>query len=151
MPKNHARKKELADLKAELGIKHTCAIALLDHPDPDETQMLVEYLETYSDISTYKEAVDFLRQEQNNPLSQILCEKCDWTVGMACPECPGCGCYNGRCSGWRHEEYQAQMDAATGEDADHDLYGCDECGAGSGGSPYEECVCYDEDEEGQAA
>ncbi|MFF6903539.1 hypothetical protein [Streptomyces hydrogenans] len=150
MPKNHARKKALADLKDELGIKHTCAIALLDHPDADERDTLEQYLAEYADINTYTEAVAYLRQEQSNPLNQVLCEECDWTVGMACPECPGCGCYNGRCSGWRHEEYGAQMAAATGEDADYDTGGCYECGAGDHGNPYEECCCYEDDEE-QAA
>lgn len=154
MPKNHARKKALSDLKDELGIKHACAIALLDHGDPDETQQLIEYLESYVDINTYKEAVDYLRQEQSDPRNKVMCEKCDWTYGMICPECPGCGCYNSVCSGWRHHEYQAQMDAATGEYGDHDdgAY-CRECGAGGSGNPYEECTCYedfDEDQEQEA-
>ncbi|MFB7359701.1 hypothetical protein [Streptomyces gardneri] len=148
MPKNHARKKALADLKVELGIKHSCAIALLDHPDADEQGTLERYLAEYVDITTYKEAVDFLRREQD--LNQVMCENCGWTFSMVCPECPGCGCYNGECSGWRHWEYQAQMDAATGEYGSSSAH-CDECGAGSSGNPYEECVCYDEDEEGQAA
>lgn len=142
MPKNHARKKALAALKDELGIKHACAIALLDHPDADERDTLVEYLETYVDINTYREAVDYLEQERNDPRNQTLCETCGWTVGMVCPECPGCGCYNSQCSGWRHHEYQAEMDAATGEyDPDSDPYGCEECGAGGSGDPYGECVC----------
>ncbi|WP_030756644.1 DUF6292 family protein [Streptomyces sp. NRRL F-5135] len=68
MPKDHARKKALTDLKDELGIKHACAIALLDHPDIDERRLLVEYLAEYVDITTYREAVDYLRQEQANPL-----------------------------------------------------------------------------------
>lgn len=143
MPKNHARKKALADLKDELGIKHTCAIALLDHGDPDETQQLIEYLETYSDINTYKEAVDYLRQEQNDPRNQLLCGKCGWTVGMICPECPGCGCYSGQCSGWRHHEY----DDVDGDD--YDDGGCPECGAGGGSDPYGECTCYDYEDEDQ--
>ncbi|MFF1284391.1 hypothetical protein ACFVY4_27065 [Streptomyces sp. NPDC058299] len=150
MPKNHARKKALADLKAELGIKHADAIALLDHPDADERETLVEYLEMYDDINTYREAVDYLTQEKNDPLNQILCETCDWTVSMVCPECLGCGCYNSQCSGWRHEEYQAQMDAATGESSDYDPNACYDCGAGGSGNPYEECTCYDYDE-GEAA
>jgi hypothetical protein len=150
MPKNHARKKALADLKVELGIKHADAIALLDHPDADERDTLVEYLETYVDINTYREAVDYLTQQKNDPRNQIMCDKCDWTYGMICPECPGCGCYNAQCSGWRHGEYQAQMDAATGEYGDYDdPNGCPECGAGGGSDPYGECVCYDYDDEGE--
>ncbi|GGO98267.1 hypothetical protein [Wenjunlia tyrosinilytica] len=146
MPKNHARKKALADLKDELGIKHACAIALLDHPDPDERDRLEGYLETYSDINTYREAVDYLRQEQNDPRNQVMCRDCGWTYGMVCPECAkGCGCeYD--CTGWRHEE----MRAATG-DYDDDPNACPECGAGGGGDPYGECCCYEDDDEDQAA
>ncbi|WP_433860095.1 hypothetical protein [Streptomyces kronopolitis] len=139
MPKNHARKKALAGLKDELGIKHACAIALLDHPDPDERETLVEYLETYVDINTYREAVDWMR---NDPRRQVLCETCGWSVAMVCPECPGCGCYDGRCSGWRHSEYQA---AADDYDPDAGVY-CRDCGAGSS-SPYDECTCWEDDED----
>jgi hypothetical protein len=144
MPKNHARKKQLAELKDELGIKHACAIALLDHGDPDETQQLIEYLETYVDINTYKEAVDYLRQEQNDPRNKVMCGTCGWTYGMVCPECPGCGCYGGQCSGWRHHEY----DEPDYDDPDYGVY-CRECGAGSS-SPYDECTCFEDDIEDQA-
>ncbi|MFI2207660.1 hypothetical protein ACH47Z_44865 [Streptomyces sp. NPDC020192] len=144
MPKNHARKKALADLKDELGIKHACAIALLDHGDPDETQQLIEYLETYVDINTYKEAVDYLRQEQNDPRNKVMCQTCGWTYGMVCPECPGCGCYSGQCSGWRHHEYEEP----DYDDPDYGVY-CRECGAGGSGNPYEECTCFEDDIEDQ--
>lgn len=147
MPKNHARKKALADLKDELGIKHACAIALLDHPDADERETLYEYLETYVDINTYKEAVDYLRQQQKDPANQVMCRNCGWTYGMVCPECAkGCGCEY-ECTGWRHEE----MRAATGDfDDDYDPNACPECGAGGGSDPYGECFCYD-DEDSEAA
>ena len=142
MPKNHARKKALADLKGELGIKHTCAIALLDHPDADERDTLEQYLAEYIDIDTYGEAVDYLRQEQADPRNQLLCEDCGWTNGMVCPECAkGCGCEY-QCTGWRHEE----MRAATGGD-DDDSNGCPECGAGGSGDPYAECCCYDDEDQ----
>ncbi|MEU8526458.1 hypothetical protein AB0C77_12800 [Streptomyces sp. NPDC048629] len=146
MPKNHARKKALADLKDELGIKHTCAIALLDHPDPDERDTLERYLAEY-DIGTYREAVDYLRQEQADPRNQVMCRDCGWTYGMVCPECAkGCGCeYD--CTGWRHAETRA----ATGDyDGDYDPNACEECGAGGRGDPYGECCCYEDDED-QAA
>ncbi len=39
-----------------------------------------------------------------DPANQVACETCGWTNGMLCPECPGCGCYNSSCSGWRHRE-----------------------------------------------
>ncbi|MGW3091575.1 hypothetical protein [Streptomyces sp. NPDC001108] len=140
MPKDHARKKALAAVKDELGIKHTDAIALLDHSDADERETLERYLAEYVDINTYKEAVDYLTQEKNNPRNQLLCETCGWTNGMVCPECPGCGCYNDQCSGWRHHEY-------ADDDPDSDPYGCQECGADGGGDPYGECCCYEDEEE----
>lgn len=140
MPKNHARKQALAELKDELGIKHADAIALLDHPDGDEREQLAQYLAEYIDINTYREAVDYL---QRDPRRQLLCEKCGWSMAMICPECPGCGCYNGECSGWRHHEY-AEPDY---DDPDYGVY-CRECGAGSS-SPYDECTCYEDFEEDQ--
>ncbi|MGW7505941.1 hypothetical protein ACWGIR_31075 [Streptomyces albidoflavus] len=147
MPQNHARKKALAALKDELSIKHTCAIALLDHPDADEREALHEFLATYTDITTYREAVDHLRREQTDPANQIMCRTCGWTYGMICPECAkGCGCEY-ECPGWRH----AEMRAATGDYDDYDdPNACPECGAGGGGNPYGECACYPDDE-GQAA
>jgi hypothetical protein len=129
MPKNHARKKSLTTIKDLYGVKHADAIALLDHPDADERETLERYLAEYVDINTYKEAVDYLRQEQNDPRNQIMCRDCGWTYGMVCPECAkGCGCeYD--CPGWRHEE----MRAATGDygDDDYDPNACSECGAGT--------------------
>ena len=140
MPKNHARKKTIARIKAGLGIKHACAVELLAHPD-DEQEALFELLATYSDINTYKGAVDYLRHQQNDPANQVMCKTCGWTYGMVCPECAeGCGCEY-ECTGWRH----AEMRAATGdydEDDDNGM-GCSECGAGSSGDPYGECVCYE--------
>jgi len=144
MPKDHARKNDLAHLKESLGIKHADAIALLDHPDADERARLCEYLEEYVDINTYREAVDYLTQQKNDPRNQLLCGKCGWTVGMVCPECPGCGCYSDQCSGWRHHEYDDEPDY---DDPDHGVY-CRECGAGSS-SPYEECTCFEDDDETQ--
>lgn len=147
MPKDHARKKALADLKDELGIKHTCAIALLEHSNADERDTLVEYLQTYVDINTYREAVDYLEQERNDPRNQLLCQTCGWTNGMVCPECPGCGCYNDQCSGWRHHEYAHEDDDY--DDPDRNIY-CRECGAGSSG-PYEECTCFEDEDQEQEA
>ncbi|MFY0516035.1 hypothetical protein ACOMD4_37470 [Streptomyces anulatus] len=147
MPKNHARKNALADLKSGLGIKHACAIAVLDHPDADERETLKQYLAEYVDINTYREAADYLVQQKNDPRNQLLCDRCGWTNGMVCPECAkGCGCEY-ECTGWRHEEMRA---ATGGYDEDDNPYGCQECGAGGGGNPYEECCCYEDDED-QAA
>ncbi|MEU9849216.1 hypothetical protein [Streptomyces sp. NPDC047985] len=148
MPKDHARKKALAALKDELGVKHADAIALLDHPDADERETLERYLAEYIDINTYGEALAYLRQQQADPRNQLLCETCGWTNSMVCPECPGCGCYNDQCSGWRHAEYEAEMRAATGDyDPDDDPNACEECGTGGGGDPYGECCCYEDEEE----
>jgi hypothetical protein len=76
----------------------------------------------------------------DDPANRIMCETCGWTYAMVCPECsPGCGCNNGRCSGWRHEEYMHEDDL---RDLDGDG-GCPECGAGAG--PYDEsCDCVPE-------
>lgn len=141
MPKDHRRKKYLAALKNELGIGHACAVRLLDHPDAYERELMAGYLAEYIDITCFDQALEYLRQEQNNPLNQLLCETCGWTNRMVCPECSGCGC-DDYCSGWRHTEF------AEG-DPDHDTRGCPECGAGSGGNPYGECCCYDYDDEAE--
>lgn len=138
MPKNHARKAALAGLKAELGIKHADAIAVLNHPDEGERETIAQYLVEYSDINTYAEAVAYLAVDTTR---QLLCETCGWSVAMVCPECPGCGCYNGQCTGWRHSEY-----AEDDPDNDVDSWGCPECGAGGGGDPYGECTCYEDED-----
>ncbi len=70
---------------------------------------------------TFDEAEAFY----DDPGNEVACENCCWTYKMLCPECPGCGCYNGRCSGWRHEEYMhpdelADLNAWRNE--------CPECG-----------------------
>lgn len=145
MPKDHARKKALASVKDMYGVKHTDAIALLDSDDCEE---LCGLLATYADVTTYREAVAALDAQRKDPANQLLCEDCGWTVGQVCPECAkGCGCEY-QCSGWRHEE----MRAATGDYDEDDSDGvyCQECGAGAS-SPYEECVCYDDSEESEAA
>lgn len=145
MPKDHARKKALATVKDLYGVKHVDAIALLESDDCEE---LCALLGTYSDVTTYQEAVAVLEARRNDPANQVMCRDCGWTNGMSCPECAkGCGCeYD--CTGWRHEE----MRAATGDyDEDDDPYGCRECGAGGGGDPYGECCCYEDDDEDQAA
>ncbi|MGW4635550.1 bifunctional DNA primase/polymerase [Nocardia sp. NPDC004415] len=130
MPIDHARKNALAALKNRLEIKHHDAIALLDHSDPDERETLCYYLETFDEITTYAEAL----AEMNNPLNQTLCETCGWTNRMVCPECPGCGCYNDRCTGWRHHEF-----GADDEPDDDDGYYCEGCGAND--STYDLCTC----------
>jgi hypothetical protein len=81
---------------------------------------------------TYTEASEILA----DPANQLLCETCGWTLGMICPECPGCACYNGRCSGWRHGEYAHEDDRDPSEDA------CDECGGTFSLAGYDAgCLC----------
>lgn len=62
----------------------------------------------------------------------VMCTACGWTFGMICPECPGCGCYNSQCSGWRHAGYaqDADDDSEPGDCGDPECEGCDTC------SPY---------------
>lgn len=83
----------------------------------------------------YREAAATL--EAPDPGDEVLCETCGWTVGMICPECPGCGCYNGRCSGWRHEEYMDEDEAAELRELER----CEECGADTSMGSYDECLC----------
>jgi hypothetical protein len=70
-----------------------------------------------------------------DPRNQVMCQECGWTYGMVCPECPGCGCYNGRCTGWRHGEFDD-------DDEDRERDECPDCG-GNVNNHYE-CRC-DED------
>ncbi|MFG1913002.1 hypothetical protein [Kribbella sp. NPDC048928] len=86
-----------------------------------------------------------LEAERNDPANQLLCEECGWTVGMICPECPGCGCYNHVCTGWRHLEFALgdEDPAAEYEEV------CEECG-GNPGTPYG-CECAEECAEVQPA
>lgn len=136
MPKMHARKKQIAELKEQLCVKHTDAIKILGD---ERAELICELIEEYADLNTYAETVAYI---ETSPRFQILCEKCGWTLAMICPECPGCGCYNGQCSGWRHAEYAFEDD-----DEHDDPNACPECGAGGGGDPYGECYCYDEDDQ----
>ncbi|MFB6726747.1 hypothetical protein ACFCV3_41640 [Kribbella sp. NPDC056345] len=137
MPKNHARKNQLAALKTQLGVKHVDAIALLDHPDTDDRDALEEILSVYVDVTTYKDAVAVLEDKRNDPANRVICHTCGWTASMACPECPGgCACYNGRCLGWRHDDWMG----ADQEPSDA-YYTCPECG-GDTRSGYD-CSCAD--------
>jgi|SRR5882724_765139 len=56
--------------------------------------------------------------------NHLLCETCGWLNRMVCPECPGCGCYNGRCSGWRHNEYAHEDDSEPEECGFCGVLGC---------------------------
>ncbi|MCD0445825.1 hypothetical protein LO763_19640 [Glycomyces sp. A-F 0318] len=117
MPEYHARATALRAIKQQLNITHTEAVAVLDDP---RCEALCAYIDAY-DLATYADAVAVLE----DPRNQVLCENCGWTNSMACPECPGCGCYTGQCTGWRHAEY----DTESGADDAH----CFECGADRNG------------------
>jgi hypothetical protein len=73
----------------------------------------------------------------DDPANQLLCETCGWTLGMICPECPGCGCYTGQCSGWRHREYSSDDE----QDERREDECCEECGADVSLGSYDECAC----------
>jgi hypothetical protein len=75
--------------------------------------------------------------EYDDPRNQVMCDVCGWTFGMVCPECPGCGCYNGQCSGWRHSEYRDEYDP---DDPDRDRGICGECGYETNAAGYG-CAC----------
>jgi hypothetical protein len=77
----------------------------------------------------------------DNPANDVACEACGWTNGMLCPECPGCGCYNGQCSGWRHREYMHEDDRREREEAEREANRCEECGADMSLGSYDECTC----------
>jgi hypothetical protein len=73
----------------------------------------------------------------DDPANQLLCRRCGWTFAMICPECsPGCGCNNGKCSGWRHAEYMTDEER---DDLEEDV--CKECGADVSLGSYERCAC----------
>lgn len=64
------------------------------------------------------------RADLLDPGNQEACDRCGWTYNMLCPECPGCGCYDYSCTGWRHDESRA----ATGDDFDDEGQPCFNCG-----------------------
>jgi hypothetical protein len=77
--------------------------------------------------------------EYDDPRNEIMCHTCGWTYGMVCPECPGCGCYNSTCSGWRHDEFMHPDDRRELEQARNE---CPECGGNM--QNHYECTCYDD-------
>lgn len=82
-------------------------------------------LEAVQTIRAYRQDTDCTWAEAtawyDNPANKVACTTCGWTYGMLCPECPGCGCYNFTCSGWRHQEFMDEEDLAQ-------LHACPECG-----------------------
>lgn len=135
MPRiNRKRKAYIRSIMSAHYVKYDEALRIADDPDPAWVRELMDANDwSYDEVVAWRE----------DPRNKSMCDRCDWTFGMICPECPGCGCYNGQCSGWRHQEY------AHDDDDHYEDYGCCECGAGSGGDPYGECTCYDEDDADQ--
>ncbi|HEX6359494.1 hypothetical protein [Actinophytocola sp.] len=121
MPANHRGLTRAARRRAKaMGISHQKAY--------EDVQAIRELM--HVEDWTWDEAEAFY----DDPGNELLCEKCGWTVAMVCPECPGCGCYNGRCSGWRHDV------AFDDGEPEEDII-CEECGADASFNPYAECQC----------
>ena len=104
----------------------------------------VPYQQAHEDVQAIRQVMveDDVTWEEaeavvDDPANQVLCEKCGWTNGMVCPECPGCGCYNRRCSGWRHVEYMSDDELAEMREDER----CDECGADTSMGSYDVCTC----------
>ncbi|MGW7425870.1 hypothetical protein ACWGJB_38565 [Streptomyces sp. NPDC054813] len=94
MPKNHARKKELAAIKGTFGVRHHDAVAILDDPRRDE---LCQVFTEYADVTTYAAAVEALDlpvfmyelgiDEPDEP-REYSCEECGFFgTGFHCCEC----------------------------------------------------------------
>jgi hypothetical protein len=115
MPKNHARKNLLAEIKQFYRVKHHEAIALLDHPDNDERNLMLHFISEYDDVDTYQQARALLEIVKDDPTYKLMCATCGWALAMICPECTGCGC-DTSCSGWRHNEYAGDDDEDDPED-----------------------------------
>ncbi|WP_109745467.1 hypothetical protein [Salinispora vitiensis] len=112
------------------------AVALrMVHAGEDKTTA-VTAVEAIQDIAQRNDwTFPVAQAAYDDPANQVMCQECGWTNGMVCPECPGCGCYNSGCSGWRHEEF---MD----DDERRELHECPECG-GDMRNHYD-CTCYDD-------
>jgi hypothetical protein len=122
MPEDKARKIAVRARMATTGERYTTAARALDAPFEPGLISVSDRMQESGD--TYAEAVAWLQ----DPANRTMCDICGWTNGMVCPECPGCGCYNLRCSGWRHQE--AMTDDELEELRQDDR--CEECGASYG-------------------
>lgn len=114
MPRNHKRSKAVADLRAAVEpvqLKHHDALKILAHP---QMHLLIDAISRFAGVTTYATALHVVSTE---PCYQVLCEDCGWTTSMTCPECPGCGCYDDVCTGYRHHEF-----GDSSSDDPHDDY-----------------------------
>lgn len=109
------------------------AVALrMAHAGEDETTATTS-VEAIQDIAQRNGwTFAYAQAAYDDPANQVMCEKCGWTNGMVCPECPGCGCYNSQCTGWRHNEF---MD----EDERRARNECPDCGGDS--TNHYDCRC----------
>ncbi|MCZ4124967.1 hypothetical protein [Streptomyces sp. H39-S7] len=82
MPKDHARKTQLASLKTTYGVKHVDAIALLDHPDAQERTLLCQLIASHRDVTTYRDAL--ARHEQYRAAAAVFYEDWDDLDGCDC-------------------------------------------------------------------
>jgi hypothetical protein len=103
-----------------------------DGPCPTETQSLTPSSRDPHPCRRFTMSLSF-----DEVANEVACETCGWTNAMLCPECPGCGCYNDQCSGWRHEEYMTDDERAELCEQER----CEECGADVSLGSYDECVC----------
>jgi hypothetical protein len=107
MPRSHKRSQDVAALLAAVApvqLKRHDALKILAD---EQMELLVDAINRFAGVTTYATAAHVVKTE---PCYQLLCETCGWTLDMICPECPGCGCYNGQCTGYRHVEYSTDDD-----------------------------------------
>lgn len=129
MPTQHARKKAIRSAQSDYGVTYTEAAAILDDP---RSEAICDVLDS-GEATTREEAIAVL----DDPLSRIICDRCHWVLAWICPECPGCGCYSGQCTGWRHTELAGH----PGDDEPAEPEECEECGADVSLGSYDECAC----------
>ncbi|WP_329433227.1 hypothetical protein OG564_10835 [Streptomyces sp. NBC_01280] len=114
MTSNHGRKGDLAALQRDAGIKRHVAIEVFAIEDPEIRQDVTDVLVADDRLKTVDDALAYLE----DPNHKLLSRECGWTVAMICPECPGCGCYSGECSGYRHREFADDDTDTLGDDPD---------------------------------
>lgn len=113
------------------------AVALrMAHAGEDEATATTSVQEIQEIAEGYGYTFAEAQAGYDDPRNQVMCDKCGWTNGMVCPECPGCGCYNSQCTGWRHGEF---MD----DDERRERNECPDCG-GDMRNHYD-CRCHEDD------
>jgi hypothetical protein len=122
MPRSHKRSQDVAALReavAPVQLKRHDALKILAD---EQMELLVDAINRFAGVATYATAAHVVKTE---PCYQLLCDTCRWTLDMICPECPGCGCHNGSCDGWRHSEYSGEDPTGFSDAEDDDDWGMD--------------------------